>query len=212
MSPKPADPAVRTALIETAARLVVEEGPRSLTTRRLTREVGTSTIAVYTYFEGMDDLRRAVAVEGFTRLAAQLAAVPRTEDPVADVAAMGVAYLRYGVTNPDLYRFTFGEHRDDAEGDAGAFDQLLDGVQRAVDSGRFTADPGTIALQLWATTHGLTSLHLAGLLPLVDALATMAEMGAHLFVGFGDEPARTRAAITAAAQNLPLADELPATP
>lgn len=216
MSPKRADPAVRAALIDTAARLLVEEGPRALTTRRLTREVGTSTIAVYTYFDDMDDLRRAVAVEGFARLARQLSAVPHTDDPVADVAAMGGAYLAHGVTNPDLYRFTF-RHQPDPPPDEGgtgadAFQQLLDAVQRAVDSGRFTQETGAIALQLWVTTHGVTSLHLAGLLTLQDAAATLTAMGPPLFVGFGDAPAAAQASVDAAAAQRPLSDQLSGLP
>lgn len=210
MSPKPADPAVRAALIDAAARLLVSEGTAALTVRRLTREVGTSTIAVYTYFEGMDDLRRAVAAEGLARLAQQLSEVPRTDDAVADVAALGSAYLTYGVRNPDLYRFTFLQQRDELVDDAGAFQQLLDGVQHAVDSGRFTGDTASIALQLWVTTHGLTSLYLAGLLTLVDAVDALRAMGLALFVGFGDSPSAVAGSIDAAAAASPLADELSA--
>lgn len=211
MSPKPADPAVRAALIDAAARLLVSEGTAALTVRRLTREVGTSTIAVYTYFDGMDDLRRAVAAEGLARLARQLAEAPRTDDPVADVAALGVAYLTYGVRNPDLYRFTFHQQPEEvADDDDDAFQQLLDGVQRAVDGGRFTGDTTSIALQLWVTTHGLASLYLAGLLTLVDAVETLRTMGSALFVGFGDAPAAANASIEAATTASPLADELAA--
>jgi AcrR family transcriptional regulator len=67
--PKTADPSVRTALIEHAARITAEEGREALTLRRLAAGVGTSTMAVYTHFGGMDDLRRAVRREGFARLA-----------------------------------------------------------------------------------------------------------------------------------------------
>jgi AcrR family transcriptional regulator len=203
-------------LIDAAARLLVEEGPAALSARRLAREVGTSTIAIYTYFEGMDDLRAAVAAEGFVRLARHLSAVRRTSDPVADVAAFGTAYVAYGVRNPDLYRFTFQQHRGheptDVHGDDDAFGELLDAVQRAVDSGRFSGDTGAIALQLWATTHGLTSLHLAGLLSLEDAAATLEAMGPALFAGFGDTPAAAEASVSAAAQASPLAKDEPTGP
>ncbi len=208
MSPRASDPAVRDALTEAAARLLVEDGPAALTVRRLAKEVGTSTIAIYTYFQGMDDLRAAVAAEGLGRLARHLAAVPRTKDPVAHVAALGAAYVAYGVSNPDLYRFTFQQQRGaepaEVNSDDDAFAQLLDAVQRAIDSGRFSGDTGAIALQLWVTTHGLTSLHLAGLLSLADAAATLTAMGPALFVGFGDTPARAEASVAAAAKVSPL--------
>jgi hypothetical protein len=51
-------PDVRRRLLEEAARLLGEEGPAALTTRRLAREAGTSTMAVCTHFGGMPALVR----------------------------------------------------------------------------------------------------------------------------------------------------------
>src|SRR3954468_5048474 len=102
VSPKPADPRVRSALIESAAQLLADHQP--LTIRRLAADVGTSTMAVYTHFGSMDDLRRGGCREGFARLAAHLAAVTPTSDPVADLGALGWAYCVNGLTNPNLYR------------------------------------------------------------------------------------------------------------
>jgi len=65
VSPKIADPAVRTALLENAARLIATEGTTGLTLRRLAEETGTSTMAVYTHFGGMQSLRDEVRREGF---------------------------------------------------------------------------------------------------------------------------------------------------
>ena len=48
---------------------------------------------VYTHFGGMPGLWRAVRQEGFTRLAARLAAVPHDRRPGADLAALGAAYV-----------------------------------------------------------------------------------------------------------------------
>ena len=72
MSPKRADGAVRTAFIETAAQLIATEGSSGLTLRRVADQVGTSTMAVYTHFGGMDELRQEVRREGFGRLAEHL--------------------------------------------------------------------------------------------------------------------------------------------
>src|SRR4051794_39263374 len=109
MSPRPADPQIRAALIDAAARLLVEHGPDALTTRRLAAEVGTSTMSVYTYFSGMSELCAAVAREGFDRLARHLGKVERTGDTVADITALGGAYFISAISNPNLYRFMFLE-------------------------------------------------------------------------------------------------------
>ena len=91
MNPRTANPHIREALVETAARLLSEGGPELLTLRRLTQEVGTSTMAVYTHFGSMDDLRFEVAREGFKRLRRRLAAVDHSADPVVDMARPGLA-------------------------------------------------------------------------------------------------------------------------
>ncbi|MGH2746971.1 MAG: TetR/AcrR family transcriptional regulator [Actinomycetota bacterium] len=189
MSPRPPDPLVRTALIDAAARLLIEHGPDSLTTRRLASEVGTSTMAVYTYFKGMDELRSAVAREGFERLAQHLDAVTQTADSVADVAALGAAYFVNAIANPYLYHFMFLERPDDdPEVGHETFERLVAAVERAVEDRRFReADPWKLATQLWAMAHGIVTLHLSGLLSLEEATESFGEMGFNLFVAFGDD-------------------------
>ena len=188
MSPKAQDPQVRTALIEGAARLMAEHGPDALTTRRLASEVGTSTMAVYTYFEGMEELRKELAREGFRRLAAYLDEVPDTDDPVYDLSALGAAYFVNALKNYDLYRHMFLEGSEDDDVGEGTFERLVRGVQRAMEAGRFeAADPLDHATQLWAMSHGVVTLHKAGCLTLEEAIQTMAGMALNLFCGFGDD-------------------------
>ena len=187
MSPRAQDPQVRAALIEAAARLLAEHGPDSLTTRRLAGEVGTSTMAVYTYFSGMEELRSEVAREGFRRLAAYLDAVPDSDDTVFDLSALGAAYLTNAFANYDLYRFMFLENPEDDDVGEGTFERLVRGVQRAIDAGRFKeADPLSLATQMWVMAHGVVTLHKAGCLTLEEVIQTMAAMALNLFVGFGD--------------------------
>ncbi|MGH2695159.1 MAG: TetR/AcrR family transcriptional regulator [Actinomycetota bacterium] len=196
MSPRLQDPQVRTALIDAAARLLIAEGPSALTTRRLADEVGTSTMAVYTYFAGMDDLKRSLRREGFERLAQNLDAVALSDDPVTDVVALGSAYFFNAITNSHLYRFMFLEHAEE-EPDVGysTFERLVTAVGRAVEAGRFEGDPLMLASQLWVMAHGIVTLHIAGLVPLPDAINCLTEMGSNLFVAFGDERETARASI-----------------
>lgn len=200
---------MRSALIEAAARLLAVGGPAALTTRALAAEVGTSTMAVYTYFRGMDELRHAVRREGFERLAAWLDQVPSTADTVADLAALGGAYMSNAVTNPHLYRFMFVERPIDDDPHVGmfTFERLVDAVGRAIDAGRFArGDSWGLATQLWAMAHGIVTLHLAGLLTLDDVLACTSEMAVNLFASFGDDRAAARRSVNKALSKLPLAE------
>src|SRR3954453_17208513 len=171
-------PQQRAALIAAAARLIATEGPSALTLRRVAGEVGTSTMAVYTHFGGMPELRRAVRREGFARLASRLAEVEQTDDPVADLVMLGRAYYDNAVENAHLYRTMFMEQPLDADGAAlgwGApFESLAAGVERCIAAGRFApADPAALATELWALEHGVVSFQLAGTLSPQRALASL---------------------------------------
>jgi AcrR family transcriptional regulator len=212
VSPRTADPAVRSALIEAAAGLVVREGRDSLTLRRLAAEVGTSTMAVYTHFGGMEQLRRAVRREAFARLAAHLDDVERTRDPVADVVLLGWAYYTNAADNPDLYRVMFMEQPIDAE-DAvvglDTFERLVAGVDRCVRKGRFApADATMLATQLWAAEHGVISLLLAGIVSRVEAMDTVLGTVLNLFMAYGDAPEAARRSVAAARRRAPDLDAL----
>jgi AcrR family transcriptional regulator len=196
--------AVQPALVEAAARLIATEGEAGLTLRRVADEVGTSTMAIYTHFGGMPELRRAVRREGFTRLAQHLAQVRRSDDPVADLAMLGRAYYQNAMSNPHLYRaMSLAWAGDEADPDARTetFDVLVGGVQRCIDSGRFTpSEPSVLATQFWALGHGVISLQLAGLLSADEAIRGVGDGVMNLFVASGDDEKAARRSLTRASR------------
>jgi len=182
---------LRNALIEAAARLIATEGASALTLRRVADEVGTSTMAIYTAFGGMPELRRSVRHEGFARLTEKLEGVTQTEDPVADLFLLGGAYYVSAVANPHLYRVTFMEQpldADDAELGSEAHRVLLESIQRCLDAGRFkSADPHALATEFWALGHGVIALELAQLISSEEARDCLEGACSKLFRGYGDE-------------------------
>ncbi len=193
--PKQPDPKVRSALIEAAARIMSDEGPQALTTRRLADEVGTSTMAVYTHFSGMDELRRAVREEGFARFGSYLDQVEIGDDPIVELAELGTAYFTNAISNPHLYRFMFMERPLEEELEIGmyTFERLIAAVGRAVESGRFRpAEPRDLAMQLWVMAHGLTALYIVGICTLEEVIGHADRMAFNLFVAFGDDPKAAR--------------------
>lgn len=190
------DPAIRSLLLDRAAQMLRMRQP--VTLRTLVAGTGVSTMAVYTYFGGMDGLWKALRQEGFTRLAAQLAAVKMSADPVRDLAALGAAYLANALENPDLYRVMF-DAGFELE-DTGAADETLDRLVRAIDRARRKSrfrddvDPLELATQSWAIGHGLASLVSTGPLP-PQALAHGVPMLTALFTSAGDEYDRCRQSV-----------------
>ena len=166
---------VRRRLLESAALLLDEEGPDSLTARRLAKEARTSTMAVYTHFGGMQALVREIVVEGFRRFAEHVTDQPQTDDPAADLAEMAFAYRENALENPHLYSVMFGATSlggyrlapEEREVGRYTFVVLADAVERAMDAGRLRRDdPGVVAEQLWSAMHGFVMLELAGLHPI----------------------------------------------
>lgn len=173
VSPRQADPHLGTHLVEVAARLLAEEGPKALSTRRLAAEAGTSTMAVYTRFGGKSDLVRAMVREGFTLLNRRMTEVGETSDPVADVAALGWAYRDNALAHSHLYGVMFG---GTGLGDFALTDEdrqhgrytlaiLVHAVARCMELERFRpGDAQLVAHQMWIGLHGLVTLELGGYL------------------------------------------------
>lgn len=212
-------PTTRERLLDAAIALLASDGPDALQARKLAAEIGASTMAVYTHFGGMPDLIEAMATEGFVRLSQRLARVPRTDDPIADVIALGLAYRDHALEGPELYRVMFGVtapggHRlasrdltsegspTDRPERGAAFEQLVAAVVRVIEAGRFRAgDPVQLAAQLWSSIHGYVLLEVAGVFGTDDAGVThvLLPLSVNFVVGAGDNlDLATRSATRAA--------------
>ncbi len=201
-------------LVEAAARLLAEEGPAALTSRRLAAEIGASTMTVFSRFRNMAEVRRAVREEGFGRLKARLDTLPAFADPIADLVATGMVYLAYGVANPHLYRAMFLD-RPPEDDDLGAetYERLVALVRRGIAAGRFPEGRESLvpvwAAQLWSMRHGMVVMSVAELLPDEQARFVLDDMTLRLLIGYGDDPGRARRSIEEGHRAAALADLSP---
>ena len=206
---------VRAELLHAAVQILNEDGPDALQTRKIASAAGTSTMAVYTHFGGMSGLIAAVADEGLRQFDVALT-MPPTSDPVADLVATGIAYRRYAIERPHMYRLMLGS--TSAHGiNAPAHDLLtltvaeindhypsfahvVRGVHRAMQAGRIGGSPAddasvvATAAQFWAAIHGFVMLELAGSYGAQGSAVgpVLAAMTANLLISLGDSPERTR--------------------
>jgi AcrR family transcriptional regulator len=189
---------VRRALIDRAAALLARREP--VTLRRLVTGTGVSTMAVYTYFDGMAGLWSAVRQEGFTRLAERLDDVPSSADPVRHLAALGVAYVEHALANPDLYRVMFDSAYElpDPVAAGASFGHLVELAAVARDAGRFVADPADVAQRYWASGHGVTSLAVTGVLEVRELARHAPALAEAVFIDAGDERERAERSVRAA--------------
>jgi AcrR family transcriptional regulator len=99
----------RHQLIITAARELAEtEGWEAVTTRRLADRVEYSQPVLYSHFHGKDAIVSAVALDGFSELAAQLGrARQAAAEPEQALRAVCRAYLTFATERPALYQAMF---------------------------------------------------------------------------------------------------------
>jgi AcrR family transcriptional regulator len=205
---------VRDELLHAAVEMLNQHGPDALQTRKIASAAGTSTMAVYTYFGGMPALIAAVAEEGLRQFDAALTVAP-TSDPVADLMATGIAYRRFAIERPHMYRLMFGStsaHGINAPAHNvltltvaeiseryPSFAHVVRGVHRSMVAGRITAgsadDDATvvaIAARFWASVHGFVMLELAGYYGAAGSAVgpVLAGLTTNLLVALGDSPER----------------------
>lgn len=107
--PRVHDEHTRAALRAEAERLVAQHGPAALSVRAVAAAAGTTTRAVYSLFGSKEELLvESLAQGSFEFLADRLDELPPTDDPVADLVAIGVPVFRTLVLeHPGLYRIAF---------------------------------------------------------------------------------------------------------
>jgi AcrR family transcriptional regulator len=160
--------AQRHDLIVAAARdLAEKEGWEAVTTRRLAQIVEYSQPVLYSHFDGKDAIVRAVAIEGFADLAAQLrqARLDVTEAGPA-LRAVCVAYLTFAAERPELYEAMFVLPIDVTFASDETPPSLKAAFQELVSAlSPFGAHPDLRAEVAWAALHGLAVLCRGGRIP-----------------------------------------------
>jgi AcrR family transcriptional regulator len=170
--PKEHGAQTRAALLTAAAELLHAEGAGAVSVRRVAAAVGTSTRAVYSLFDDKDGLLRALSIEVAETMRRHHEAVPASDDPIAEIVELALAYRAAALEKPKLYDLFFGTVTPGAsQADPlfalvyRSFERVLRVVRRAIADGVF---PGRaefeIGLNLFALVHGLASLELRGVL------------------------------------------------
>jgi len=99
----------RASLVKEATRILEADGYQSLSLRSAAKAAGLSPAAPYRHFEhGVPELLAVVAESGFREMITELErAQPETSNPRERIIEVGLAYVRFGVERPDLYRALF---------------------------------------------------------------------------------------------------------
>jgi AcrR family transcriptional regulator len=161
---------LRQALLAAARALISERGPAGFTLAEAAKRVGVTGAAPYRHFADRNALMAALAQQGFEHFNEQLGRAwdGGRPDPVVALRRRGAAYLAFVKAEPGLYKAMFGDagfltHPTTNASAQKAFDEL---VRTTIAVMRHFCAPESgaraLAMQIWATTHGVAELMLAG--------------------------------------------------
>ena len=143
-------------VIEEAARLADEAGPDGLTLAALAARFGVAVPSLYKHVDGLDGVRRGVAILALRELTAAMAAAP-------DLAGRCRAYRAYGRARPGRYAFTLRAVPADDPEHLAAGAALLALVNGSLAARGLVGDDAIDGARLMrATLHGFVALEAAG--------------------------------------------------
>jgi AcrR family transcriptional regulator len=155
-------------LIRAAAlKMFLEDGYAKTSIRNIADAIEYSPGTIYLYFKDKDELLYEVQRYAFDQLLEFFKLHVKSKDPVKRLRQMGIAYIIFGLDNPELYDLMFiiraptnvdDHHKDNGQS---SFDYLVDCLQECVEKKLIKMkDVGLGSLQIWSMVHGLVSLNL----------------------------------------------------
>ncbi|HKF01278.1 MAG TPA: TetR/AcrR family transcriptional regulator [Candidatus Sulfotelmatobacter sp.] len=165
----------RDKILDAARELFVTEGYEGVSMRKVAEKIEYSPTAIYVHFADKNELFRELCHQDYARLAEVFTSSVISTDPLERLRQIGGIYIDFGTRNPNHYKFMFmtphpahqldevdREMKGNPEMDAYAF--LKWAVQQAIETGCFredVQDAELISQTLWASVHGVISLHIA---------------------------------------------------
>lgn len=178
--PRMYDEALRERLIEEARSMLSSDGYHGVSLRVLTRNVGTSTNAVYTLFGSKEALMAEGVVRDLEEKLGSKDYGSHSEDVKADLLEFARTYRKHATDDPRTFHGTF-EAMEEARRPGSLTDRINPEVKTissklyepifelceriAAELPDLNLEPRHMATALWAVIHGFIGLEIAGALP-----------------------------------------------
>ena len=105
----------RQDVVEAGVSLLAETGPEGLSLSAVARRLGIRTQSLYAHVDGLDGLRRSLAVLGLGRLCDDVTAAALGVDGRTAIDRIIRAHLALATSSPDLYDLSIHPPGDDPE-------------------------------------------------------------------------------------------------
>ena len=168
-APRGSGERLRVEILDATTELLLENGhAKDVSIRAVAQRVGVTSPSIYLHFADKDALLDAVCARYFESLHDEMQrAVQGQVSTLEGLRAQGLAYVRFAIATPELYRIaTMGEGSPGSDVDASltssAFVHLRGSVESLIREGIYPpGDPTTLTLELWTAAHGVAAMLIA---------------------------------------------------
>jgi AcrR family transcriptional regulator len=157
---------LRAEIVAAAAGILAREGgEEAVTLRSVAREIGIAAPSIYAHFDDRQAIIDAVVDEAFAELHRRVTSYDRSPDPVHNLVAGCMGYVRFALEQPATYRILFGlapttpVDAETAGRRTAGFTALVDALTVCVAAGRSTStEPFSDSADIWSALHGTATL------------------------------------------------------
>jgi AcrR family transcriptional regulator len=165
-APRGAGEQLREEILDATTELLLETGHvKAVSIRSVAQRVGVTPPSIYLHFADKDALLDAVGARYFEKLDGEMQRAAADQTSTIEVLrAQGLAYIRFALKTPELYRIaTLGEGRPGSDVDvalnSSAFTHMRNTVETLMAEGVLPrGDSTVVALELWTVGHGIAAM------------------------------------------------------
>lgn len=158
-------------ITEAARNVLLSEGYRNFSLRKIAREIDVSATSIYLHFESKDDLVHTLMEQSIERLNYQLQQViTEADSPIAKLEALAYKYARFALRYQREYQIIHLTSSDEMtpypkekfRKARKGYEIVSDVLQEGVNAGLIAEEkPRMAAYTFWAQLHGVMSVVLS---------------------------------------------------
>lgn len=182
-------------IIDAARQVLLSEGYRNFSLRKIAREIDVSATSIYLHFENKDDLVHTLMEDAIERLNNRLdRSIEKLDDPISKLEALATEYTGFALQHPREYqviylisseemtRYPKEKFRKARRG----YEIVTNVLEEGVKSGLIAEEePRMAAYTFWAQLHGVMSVVLSKRLDMrIDQETFIEEAIDHIIKGY----------------------------
>lgn len=165
----------REMIVDAVLDILQQQGLKAVTIRRVASQLQLGAMTLYTYFKNQNELHRELVRKGFSILQSNCEQLTTDLHTPEGWRAGAQAYLRFAVSNPNLYKLMFDTPMSSGDEELlrGGFQPLLDKVsnhlaEEGLSGKALERTARKLAGRYWIGLHGLATLAIASRLAVLE--------------------------------------------